>query len=110
MTHIANTPKPPYYAVIFTSVRTDIDDGYADMANWMVELAEQQDGFLGMESARNEVGITVSYWRDLESIRKWKEHTDHKLAQEKGRSVWYSQYKTRITLVERDYEFGQAGK
>lgn len=106
MTHIANTPKPPYYAVIFTSVRTEVDDGYADMANWMVELAEQQDGYLGMESARNDVGITVSYWRDLESIRKWKEHTDHKVAQEKGRTDWYSQYKTRIALVERDYSFG----
>ena len=106
MTHIANTPKPPYYAVIFTSVRTDVDDGYAEMANWMVELAEQQDGYLGMEFARSEVGITVSYWRDLESIRKWKEHTDHKIAQEKGRSDWYSQYKTRIALVERDYSFG----
>lgn len=95
--------------MIFTSVRTDVDDGYADMANWMVELAEQQDGYLGMESARNEVGITVSYWRDLESIRKWKEHTDHKLAQQKGRSVWYSHYKTRITLVERDYYFEEVG-
>ena len=103
---IANTPKPPYYAVIFTSIRTDVEDGYADMANLMVELAEQQDGYLGMETAHNEIGITVSYWRDLESIRKWKEHADHKVAQEKGRTNWYSGYKTRIALVERDYEFG----
>ncbi len=109
MTLIANTPKPPYYAVIFTSVRTEVDDGYADMANWMVELAEQQDGYLGMESARNEVGITVSYWRNLESIRKWKEHTDHRVAQEKGRADWYSHYKTRIALVERDYFYEVVG-
>lgn len=106
---ISNTPKPPYYAVIFTSIRTEIDDGYVDMANLMVELAEQQDGYLGMESARNEVGITVSYWRDLESIRKWKEHTDHKVAQEKGRTDWYSHYKTRIALVERDYDYEAMG-
>jgi len=106
---IAQTPKPPYYAVIFTSIRTDVDDGYGDMATLMVELAEQQDGYLGMETARNEVGITVSYWRDLESIRKWKEHTDHKIAQEKGRTDWYSHYKTRIALVERDYFYEGVG-
>ena len=102
---IAQTPVPPYYAVIFTSVRTDGDQGYAEMADQMVELASLQDGFLGVESARNDVGITVSYWRDLASIQKWKEHTEHALAREKGRTVWYSQFKTRICLVERDYEF-----
>jgi len=102
---IANTPPPPYYAVIFSSVRTEDEIGYADMADKMVELAKEQDGFLGIESARNELGITVSYWRDLESIRKWKANADHKIAQSKGRSDWYSSYKTRIALVERDYEF-----
>ena len=69
---IAETLQLPYYAVIFTSVRTDGDNGYAEMADRMVELARQQDGFLGVESARNEVGITVSYWRDLESIKNGK--------------------------------------
>jgi heme-degrading monooxygenase HmoA len=102
---IANTPPPPYYAVIFSSVRTEDEIGYADMADKMVELAKEQDGFLGIESARNELGITVSYWRDLESIRKWKANADHKIAQSKGRSDWYRSYKTRIALVERDYEF-----
>lgn len=102
---IANTPEPPYYAVIFTSLRTDIQKGYAEMADWMSELAQQQDGFLGMEAARDGVGITVSYWRDLESIRNWKRHTDHQVAQEKGRSEWYKAYKTRIAKVERDYGF-----
>ena len=67
---IANTPKPPYYAVIFSSIRTEGENGYSEMGDKMVELAEQQDGFLGVESARNELGITVSYWKDLESIRK----------------------------------------
>ena len=86
---IAQTPTPPYYAVIFTSVRTDGDNGYAEMADRMVELASQQDGCLGVESARNEVGITVSYWRDLESIRKWRENFDHTIARGKGRQMWY---------------------
>lgn len=102
---IANTPKAPYYAVIFSSMRTDIDDNYFEVADKMVELAKVQDGFLGLEFARNELGITVSYWRDLESIKKWKENTDHSIAREKGRKEWYSAFKTRIAKVERDYSF-----
>jgi heme-degrading monooxygenase HmoA len=98
--------KPPYYAVIFTSTRTKVDEGYAEMATKMVELAQQQDGFLGIESARNELGITVSYWRDLESIKNWKSNLDHLDAQLKGRNKWYENYIVRIALVERDYSFG----
>ncbi|MBL0598784.1 antibiotic biosynthesis monooxygenase [Aeromonas jandaei] len=100
---IANTPEPPYYAVIFTSLRTDEDAGYGAMAERMVELAQRQSGFLGMESARDGVGITVSYWRDLESIRNWKAELEHKEAQRLGREKWYSAFKTRIARVERDY-------
>ncbi len=100
---IAKTPQPPYYAVIFTSLRTEGDNGYGDMSGRMVELASKQDGFLGIESARNEIGITVSYWRDLESIKKWKNNTDHAVAREKGRQDWYSHFKVRIAKVERDY-------
>ena len=100
---IANTPEPPYYAVIFTSLRTDEDVGYGVMAERMVELAQRQSGFLGMESARDGVGITVSYWRDLESIRHWKAELEHKEAQRLGREKWYSAFKTRIARVERDY-------
>ena len=102
---IAKTPEPPYYAVIFTSVRTEGDNGYAATANRMVELAKQQDGFLGVESAREELGITVSYWRDLESIKRWKENAEHSIARKKGRSEWYQTFKTRIAKVERDYGF-----
>jgi Uncharacterized enzyme involved in biosynthesis of extracellular polysaccharides len=102
---IAETPKTPYYAVIFTSIRTAGDNEYEDMAKHMVQLAQQQDGFLGVESARNEIGITVSYWKDLDSIKKWKENSEHKIAREKGRSVWYESFKTRIAIVESDYDF-----
>ncbi len=102
---IANTPKPPYFAVIFTSIRTEIDNGYADMADRMVELAKQQDGFLGVESARNEIGITVSYWKDLESIKKWKDNTEHTIARNSGREIWYKSFKTRIAKIESDYDF-----
>jgi len=102
---IAQTPKPPYYAVIFTSIRTEGDNEYESMADWMVELAKQQSGFLGMESARNEIGITVSYWKDLDSIKKWKENSEHKIAREKGRMIWYKSFKTRIAKVESDYDF-----
>ena len=102
---IAETPTPPYFAVIFTSVRTEGDHGYAEMADRMVELARQQDGFLGVESARNEIGITVSYWRDQESIRQWRNHVEHSLARDKGHKEWYQSFKTRIAKVERDYGF-----
>jgi heme-degrading monooxygenase HmoA len=102
---IAKTLAPPYYAVIFTSIRTDVDNGYAETAEKMLELAQGMEGYLGEESARDGLGITVSYWSDLESIRHWKQHADHLVAQQKGRSDWYKQYKTRIAKVERDYGF-----
>ena len=102
---IAKTPRPPYYAVIFTSIRTDINNGYLEMSDKMVELASKQEGFLGVESARSELGLTVSYWKDLNAIKNWKENTEHSVAREKGRSDWYKFFKTRIALVERDYEF-----
>lgn len=102
---IASTPKPPYYAVIFTSVRTEGDNGYSEMAERMIELARLQDGFLGVESARNELGITVSYWRDEDSIKAWKEHVEHSIARKFGRDAWYQSFKTRIARVERDYSF-----
>ncbi len=105
MSSFANTPKPPYYAVIFTSEHSGLDEeSYSDMSDRMAELAKLQDGFLGMESARNELGLTVSYWRDIESIKKWKMNSEHLEAQNKGRTIWYKKYKTRICLVERDYE------
>ncbi len=102
---IAKTPKPPYYAVGFSSTRTEGDNGYSVMAKKMVELAKQQEGFLGVESARNELGITVSYWQDLNSIRKWKENTEHIIARKKGRNEWYKNFKVRIARVEHDYKF-----
>lgn len=102
---IANTPKPPYYAVIFSSINTENVEDYSEMAERMVELARKQKGFLGVESARNELGITISYWKDLDSIKKWKENAEHTIAREKGREKWYQSYKTRIAKVERDYGF-----
>ncbi len=103
MSVMANTPAPPYYAVIFTSHRTEGDNGYGRMADRMVELASEQPGFLGVESAREEVGITVSYWSDLESIKRWKQNAEHQEAQRLGHEKWYTSFKTRISKVERDY-------
>ena len=105
MSEIIHTPKPPYYAVIFTSHRTERDNDYGKMAAHMVELAARQHGFLGLESAREGLGITVSYWVDLKSIKAWKENAEHIIAQKLGKSTWYSEYKTRIAKVEQDYEF-----
>ncbi len=104
---IARTPAPPYYAVIFTSVASEAREGYESTADRMLELANEQEGYLGIESAREKLGITVSYWKDLDSIRKWKMNAEHLMAQEKGRKEWYQNYKTRICLIERDYEFNK---
>jgi heme-degrading monooxygenase HmoA len=104
---IASTPAPPYYAVIFTSLQTDLDsENYGKMADQMAALAAEQPGYLGAESARDGLGITVSYWENLDSIRQWKAQADHLIAQQLGREKWYAAYKTRVCKVERDYGFG----
>ncbi|WP_243473574.1 antibiotic biosynthesis monooxygenase family protein [Winogradskyella sp. MH6] len=97
--------KIPYYAVIFTSTQTDDIEGYSEMAEKMETLARQQEGFIGIESARNTVGITVSYWKSLEAIKNWKANTEHLLAQQKGREQWYNWYNVKICKVEREYEY-----
>jgi len=105
MSLIADTPPAPYFAVIFTSTRTAVDEGYGQAAEEMLALAAQQPGFLGVESAREDAGITVSYWRDLDSIKNWKQVAEHLEAQKLGRDKWYASYKIRIAKVERDYGF-----
>ena len=106
MPRTAATPEPPYYAVIFTSVRTPGDAGYAAMSDRMLELARRQSGFLGVESARDEsLGITVSYWESLESIAAWKADVEHREAQRRGRDEWYAEYHLRIARVERARRF-----
>lgn len=103
----AKTPKPPYYAVIFTSThkvpQNKEDNGYAATAKRMVELAQKQPGFLGIESANSGLGITVSYWSNLDSIKNWKQNAQHLEAQRLGHEEWYASFTTRIALVERDY-------
>ena len=102
---LVKTPNPPYYAVIFTSKLTEKIADYEETAVFMMELASKQAGFLGVESARSEVGITVSYWESLEAIERWKHQADHAFARNKGRSTWYSHYTIRICKVERAYDF-----
>ena len=108
MTYLAETPEPPYYAVVFTSLRSAADpEGYNAMANRMVELALQQPGYLGIESVRDVAGngITVSYWESLESIQSWRNDAEHRIAQTNGRSVWYDEFRLRICRVERETGF-----
>ena len=101
----ARTPEPPYYAVIFTSTRTGVDEGYGAMADRMVELAARQPGFLGVESTRGAdgLGITVSYWASLEAIAAWKSNAEHRVAQATGHRKWYEHFETRVARVERAY-------
>jgi len=103
---IAHPPAPPYYAVIFSSLRTAGDHGYGEAATRMLELAREQPGFLGVESAREDgLGITVSYWRNEADILAWKQQAEHRAVREQGRSTWYSAFHTRVCKVERAYAF-----
>ena len=97
--------RTPYYAVIFTSTQRQAIQGYSEMSIKMNTLAEQMPGYLGMDSARGAVGITVSYWESLEAIKHWKQQADHRLAQKRGREDWYSWYNVKICKVEHEYEF-----
>ena len=102
----ARTPEPPYYAVMFTTTREEADDGYGAMAEAMEALAREQPGYLGIESARDSsLGITISYWRDEESIAAWKANVDHAAARDLGRERFYTSYVLRVAKVERDYDW-----
>ena len=105
MSKFAKTPKPPYYAVIFTTQKSDDQEGYAEMNARMFALAKEQKGYLGIESAKSEIGISVTYWETLEDIAAWKNHAEHRLAQAKGYAQWYKAFATRVCLVERDNIF-----
>ncbi|MBS4077099.1 MULTISPECIES: antibiotic biosynthesis monooxygenase family protein [Pseudomonas] len=97
------------FAVIFTSTRTEGDNGYAAAAERMEELVNMQPGYLGVESVRGAdgVGITVSYWESEAAILAWRQNPEHRVIQERGRSIWYSKFHTRVCRVEREYRFGQ---
>lgn len=105
MKNLPSTHSSHYYAVIFTSKRTPVDEGYNAMATRMVELAQQQPGFIGIESARDEIGITVSYWKSVEAIQAWKNNAEHLVAQQLGKEKWYEWFTTRIAKIEREYYF-----
>lgn len=98
------TQKPPYYAVIFTSVRTDSENGYGETAKRMLTLASEQPGFLGYETARQEIGISVSYWTSLEAIKAWKDNVTHRQAQNRAK-YWYESFRVCVCRVEREYGF-----
>lgn len=99
---LAATPQPPYWAVIFTSARTEVTEGYAQTADQMLALAAQQPGYLGVEFAGDDAAsITVSYWESLDAIAQWRRHADHSAAQAAGRARWYRRYALRVARVER---------
>ena len=102
-----NTPKPPYVAVIFTSLRTEVEEGYDKMNDQTYAEVEKIDGYIGYENFRNEegLGVNISYWRDMEAAKNWKMNTLHQKAQTLGKEKWYKYYKIRICKVEREYEY-----
>lgn len=104
MVTLVQTPQPPYFAVIFTSIRSDGDNAYTEAAEQMLALASRQAGFLGFESARQEIGISVSYWASEEAIAAWKENLAHREVQGRAKD-WYRQFRVRVCRVEREYGF-----
>jgi len=106
MPYIAKTPKPPYYAVVFTSINADVDHTeHVEMYGRLAQRAATYDGYLGIEPARNGdgTGVAAVYFRDLESIAAWAKDPEHQVAKRKGRELWYSHYMIRICRVEREY-------
>jgi heme-degrading monooxygenase HmoA len=105
-------PQPPYYAVIFTSFRTEVADGYAEAAERMFALAAEQPGFLGVDSAHSPggPGITVSYWRDEDSIAAWRAHAAHTETRGRGRREWYREFQVHVARVERAYRFARPAR
>ena len=102
---IISSPPTPYYAVIFNSILDEHDPEYFRMNDMLRQQAEKLDGFLGEDSARNDYGISISYWKDLDSIQQWRQNADHQWAKQKGRKDFYKEYKIRIARVEREYDF-----
>lgn len=106
----AKLPKPPYYAVVFSSQRREGDDGYGATSERIEELARLQPGFLGVESVRGAdgFGITVAYWDSEEAIRAWRMQEEHAAARERGRRDWYRHFEIRVAKVERAYGWDMA--
>lgn len=106
MSRFAPLPELPYYAVVFSNQASQSPDGYAEMATKMNDIAKTMPGYLGIESTRDVDGfaITVSYWRDEEAIKGWRNHAKHQIAQEIGRERWYEHFALRVAKVERHYE------
>ncbi len=99
MQTMLNTPKPPYFSIVFTSTRTEVEVDYLDTNEKLLALARSEPGFIGEDSVQNELGITVSYWKDMESIQRWRDNLEHKLAKERGINEWDQSYHIRIAEV-----------
>jgi heme-degrading monooxygenase HmoA len=104
---LTKTPEPPYYIVLFSSILTEDSQEYQNMAHKMAELSAQSPGFLGFESARNSIGLTASYWKDIKSIDIWKKNIEHRIARTLGREKFYKAFTVRIAKVERTYSFNK---
>ncbi|MEZ4798266.1 MAG: antibiotic biosynthesis monooxygenase [Flavobacteriales bacterium] len=98
--------EPGNYAVIFLSERPDSPDGYSDMDEQTMEAVSKLPGFLGYESARvSPFGMFISYWKDLDAINAWRTDSLHAEAKQKGRSTWYTAYRSVVCKIEETHQF-----
>ncbi len=102
-----NAPQKPYFSVIFVSLKSGQLDGYAEMADRMVELAKQQSGFIDLLSATTKDGytVTISYWNSPQAIADWKANVEHQVAQDRGKALWYDYFRLEVAEVQRAYEW-----
>ncbi|MFY9561672.1 MAG: antibiotic biosynthesis monooxygenase [Terriglobales bacterium] len=85
--------------------------GYSEMAEQMSKLAKASPGFVAEKSFTAEDGerLTVVWWQDEDILKRWRNNTQHLVAQRVGRDKWYEYYKLEVATVIRsgDLERGQ---
>lgn len=96
-------PQKNYYAVIFSSTKSDDLEGYKEMDELTMKLAQEQAGFLGYESVNNaNTGIFISYWESMDAINIWRKNSTHLMAKTKAEQ-WYKRYLSQICKVEHSH-------
>ena len=80
---------------------------YLDHAARLRPTLEKMDGFISVErfqslSCDGKL-VSLSFWRDEDSVRRWREHPEHRNAQTAGRQGVFHDYRLRVAEVVRDY-------
>ena len=97
------------YAVIFeVQPKTELaTQDYFDLAAELRPELEAIDGFISVERfsslSDKRKFLSISFWRDEEALKQWREHHQHRQAQQKGRGEIFKDYRIIVAKVIRDY-------